>query len=88
MLNTPSAVLAVFVVVVAVNSFLFFGYYLPRMTTPLPPERTSERAPNSTTTAEQAQPTTTSVEQTRPGTTLDGTTTSTATATATTTPSP
>ena len=87
MLNTPSAVLAVFVVVVAVNGFLYFGYYLPRMTTTPPPGRT-ERAPSSPTAAEQTQPTTTSVEETRAGTSLEVTTTSTITSTATATPSP
>jgi hypothetical protein len=30
-------VLVVFMVVVAVNSFLFFGYYLPRITSPTSP---------------------------------------------------
>jgi hypothetical protein len=34
MLNTPIAVLAAVVVVVALNGFLFFGYYLPRAVTP------------------------------------------------------
>jgi hypothetical protein len=80
-LNTPIAVLVVLMVVVAVNSFLFFAYYLPRTTTEvpaLPPERTEQRThPLTTTTVERTRPTTTSFE---------GTTTSTATATAT--PSP
>jgi hypothetical protein len=32
LLNTPIAVLMVLVVVVALNAFLFFGYYLPKTT--------------------------------------------------------
>jgi hypothetical protein len=35
MLNTPSAVLAVLVIVVAGNAFLFFGNYLPRTSAPI-----------------------------------------------------
>jgi hypothetical protein len=82
MLNTPSAVLAVAAVVVAVNSFLFFGFYLPRTaTTPTfssPPPQTEPTTTQPTTTAEQTQL----------RTILEGTTTSTATPTATATPSP
>jgi energy-converting hydrogenase Eha subunit F len=37
MLNNPITVLAVFAVVVAINSFLFFGYYLPRLENPAAP---------------------------------------------------
>jgi hypothetical protein len=37
MLNTPIAVLAVFGVVVAVNTFLLVGYYLPRLESPAAP---------------------------------------------------
>ena len=54
MLNTPIAVLAVLAVVVAVNAFLFFGYYLPRLEGTAPP--TSSPAPMSAT----ATPTATS----------------------------
>ena len=83
MLNTPSAVLAVLVVVVAVNIFLFYGLYSPRTTPPSysPPQQTER------TTA--TQPATTTEQTPRPRTTLDEeTATSTATPTATTTPSP
>jgi hypothetical protein len=87
MLNTPSAVLAVAAVVVAVNSFLFFGFYLPRTaTTPTfssPPPQTEPTTTQPATT----QPTTTA-EQTQLRTILEETTTSTATPTATATPSP
>jgi hypothetical protein len=41
MLNTPIAVLAVLAVAVAVNSFLFFGYYLPRLESPAPTSATA-----------------------------------------------
>ncbi len=34
MLNTPTAVLGVLVLVVAVNGFLFFGYYSERTASP------------------------------------------------------
>jgi type VI protein secretion system component VasF len=54
MLNTPIAVLAVLAVVVAVNTFLFFGYYLPRLEGTAPP--ISSPAPMSAT----ATPTATS----------------------------
>jgi hypothetical protein len=77
MLNTPSAVLAVAAVVVAVNSFLFFGFYLPRTaTTPTfssPPPQTEPTTTQPTTTAEQTP-------QPR-RTILEGTTAATATAT-------
>ena len=54
MLNTPTAVLAVLVVVVAVNIFLFYGFYSPRTTPPSyspPPqtERTTATQPATTT---------------------------------------
>ncbi len=80
MLNRPSAVIAVLAVVLAINGFLFFEYYLPRTTTSTPPSPVrTEREPSSPkTTAEPTQPTTT----------LEETTTSTATSTATATASP
>jgi hypothetical protein len=62
-LNTPIAVVAVLVVVVALNGFLFFGYYLPRTTT-APASPQIERIPPSTT-----------VERTRPPTTIEEETT-------------
>ena len=84
MLNTLIAVLVAVVVIVALNAFLFVGYYLPRMTTapPLPPHvartTTLER-----TTVEKTQP-----AETRPRRTSEETTTSSATATATVTAAP
>jgi hypothetical protein len=57
-LNTPIAVLAVFLVVVALNSFLFFGYYLPRTTTTTAPASPQiERIPPSTTVERTSPPT-------------------------------
>jgi hypothetical protein len=73
MLNTPIGVLAVAMVVLAINSYLFFGFYLPRTTT----------TPASSPPLPQTDRTTT-----QPATTLEGRTTSTATPTATATPSP
>jgi hypothetical protein len=43
-LNTLLAVLVVTAIVVAVNSFLFFGYYLPRTTTPTTSPPAANRA--------------------------------------------
>jgi hypothetical protein len=65
-LTTPIGVLAVLVVVVSVNAFLFFGYYLPRTTTPstAPASPQIERIPPSTTTVERTRPTTTIEEET------------------------
>jgi hypothetical protein len=64
-LTTPIGVLAVLVVVVSVNAFLFFGYYLPRTTTPstAPASPQIERIPPSTTTVERTRPTTNIVEE-------------------------
>jgi hypothetical protein len=61
MLNTPIAVLVVFMVVVAVNSFLFFGYYLPGVRHPTAPTAapalTIERTSGAmTTTLERSGP--------------------------------
>jgi hypothetical protein len=70
MLNTLSAVLLVLFIVVAVNSFLYFGYYLPRMTPSAPAwqpprtERTDSSSPS--TTFERTHPTTTGEETTAP----------------------
>jgi hypothetical protein len=65
-LTTPIGVLSVLVVVVSVNAFLFFGYYLPRTTTPstAPASPQIERIPPSTTTVERTRPTTTIEEET------------------------
>ena len=64
MLNTPVAVLAVIVVLVALNSLLFFGYYLPRTNTAPASSPRTERTTGATT-SERTHPTTT-VEETRP----------------------
>jgi hypothetical protein len=50
-------VLVVFLVVVAVSSFLFFGYYLPRLTSPASPT-----SPPALTTQETSGATTTTLE--------------------------
>ena len=77
MLNTLSAFFLVTFIVVAVNSFLFFGYSLPRMTTSPPAwqppqtERTDSSSPS--TTLERTHPTTT-FERTHPTTTGEETT--------------
>ena len=64
-LTTPIGVLAVLVVVVSVNAFLFFGYYLPRTTTPTtaPASPQIERIPPSTTTVERTRPATNIIEE-------------------------
>lgn len=69
MLNTPLAVLAMLVIFVIINSFLYFGYYLPRTTTAAPALPTQIERTNSSTT----------FERTRPRPTIEETTTSTAT---------
>jgi hypothetical protein len=51
MLNTLLGVLVVLSVVVAVNSFLFFGYYLPRTTSPAAPPISSPAPTSAPTTA-------------------------------------
>jgi hypothetical protein len=51
-LNTPIAVLSVLFVVVAVNVFLYFGYYSSKTPSPLPTEPTTPSA----TTLEYAEP--------------------------------
>jgi hypothetical protein len=62
-LNTPIAVLAVMGVVVALNGFLFFGYYLPRMTNSMAPASPQiERTPPSTT-VERTRPINENIEQ-------------------------
>ncbi len=81
MLNTPSAVLAVAMVVMVVNSFLFFGFYLPRTATTQPPSSPPPQTEPTTT-----EPSSTTVERTRPRTTPQERTTSTATPTATQSP--
>ena len=81
MLNTPIAVLAAVVVIVTLNGYLFFGYYLPRTTTPSASPPRTERITGATT-SEETHPTTTE-EGTRPSRILEETTTATPTATAT-----
>ena len=62
-LTTPIGVLAVLVVVVSLNGFLFFGYYLPRTTTTTAPASPQiERIPPSTT-VERTRPTTNVIEE-------------------------
>lgn len=98
-LNMPIAVLGVLFVVVAVNLFLYFGYYASKTPTPLPAEHTSpsttigrpERAgPKEGTIPEVTRPERTRPERTRPATTLQSTIPNdqSATATATSSPSP
>ncbi len=84
-LNTLPAVLAVTVIVVAANSFLFFGYYSLKTTmrTTSPPQ--IERTTIPTTGLEKTRPTTT-LEEARHRTTPGEMTTSTATAIATSSP--
>ena len=89
-LNMPIAVLGVLFVVVAVNLFLYFGYYSSKTPTPLPAEHASpsttigrpERAgPKEGTIPEVTRP-----ERTRPESTIPND--QSATATATSSPSP
>jgi hypothetical protein len=81
MLNTPIALLAAVVAIVALNGFLLFSYYLPRTTTPPASPSQAERTTTlERTTVERTQPT-----ETRPRTSEE-TTTSGATATATASP--
>jgi hypothetical protein len=90
MLNTPLAVLAAVVVIVALNGFLFFGYYLPRTTAPPASPPQGERTTTlEETTVERIRPTTT-VEEARPEetTATPTVTATTATPTATATSSP
>ena len=54
MLNNLITVLAVLAVVIAVNAFLFFGYYLPRLENPAAP------IPSPAPTTPTATPTATS----------------------------
>jgi hypothetical protein len=54
MLNSPMAVLVVLAVVVAVNAFLFFGYYLPNITSPGAPISTPAPTSVPTTTTSTA----------------------------------
>ena len=91
-LNMPIAVLGVLFVVVAVNLFLYFGYYSSKTPTPLPAEHASpsttigrpERAgPKEGTIPEVTRP-----ERTRPATTLQSTIPNDQSATATATSSP
>jgi hypothetical protein len=77
-LNTPIGALSVLLVVVAVDVFLYFGYF-PKTPTPLPAaltvpsattiERTERAGPKERTQPERTRP-----ERTRPATTLQSTT--------------
>ena len=90
-LNTPTAVLVVLVVVVAVNVFLYLGYHTSETSTPPPTEHSSGP---STTTIERTQQPAAPKERTRPATTLPSTipaeqsVTPSASASATSSPSP
>ena len=85
MLNTPLAAL-VAAVIVAIDAFLFFGYY-PLGRPPLRHLPHHLRKTERMTTLQRTHPTTTAAERTRPKTTLlGGTITPTATPTATTPP--
>ena len=89
MLNTPAAFLAALVLVVAVNSFLYFGFYLPRTTNPPdaspPGERTHHpsKALEKTSSTTDTEKKTTSNNTSSPKTLPKRTQTATATATAT-----
>lgn len=93
-LNMPIAVLGVLFVVVAVNLFLYFGYYSSKTPTPLPAEHTSPSTtigrPERAGPKEGTLPEVTRPERTRPATTLQSTIPNdqSATATATSSPSP
>ena len=93
-LNMPIAVLGVLFVVVAVNLFLYFGYYSPKTPTSLPAEHTSPSTtierPERAEPQEGTLPEVTRPERTRPATTLQSTIPNdqSATATATSSPSP
>jgi len=83
MFNTPVAGLVVLAVVVAINAYLFFGYYLPGVSSPTstPAPRTERTNSPETTAVERTAPETTE-ERVRPTTTPAPKTTATATATA------
>jgi hypothetical protein len=89
-LNTPIAALSVVFVVVAVNVFLYFGYYSPKTPTPLPSERTTPSATTRERTERTGPKERTLPERTRPATTLQSTTPAepSATVSATSSPSP
>jgi hypothetical protein len=75
-LNMPIAVLGVLFVVVAVNAFLYFGYYSKALT-PLPAEHTGPSTtierPEGAGPTEGTLPEVTRPERTRPATTLQST---------------
>jgi hypothetical protein len=83
-LNTPIVVLAVIVVFVPLNAFLYFGYYLPR-TNAAPPSPPQTERTTGATTSEETRPTTT-VEENRPRRMPEETTAASPTATATASP--
>ena len=90
----PIVVLGVLFVVVAVNVFLYFGYYSPGTPAPLPAEHTGPSTtierPELTGPKEGTLPEVKRPERTMPATTLQSTipTDQSATASATSTPSP
>jgi hypothetical protein len=91
-LNAPIAVLGVLFVVVAVNVFLYFGYYSSRTPTPPSAEHTGlsttiER-PERAGSEEGTLPEETRHERTRPATTLQSTISTDQSATASATSSP
>jgi hypothetical protein len=73
-LNTPIAALSVVFVVVAVNVFVYFGYYSPITPTPLPTERTTPSATTLERTERAGPKERTRPQRTRPATTLQSTT--------------
>jgi cytoskeletal protein RodZ len=80
-LNTPIVVLAVIVLLVPLNSLLFFGYYLPK-TNAAPASSPQTERTTGATISERTHPTTT-VEETPPRKTSEETTAASPTATAT-----
>ena len=95
-LNTPTAVLVVLVVVVAVNAFLYLDYYSSETSAPPPNERSSGPQRTVERTEQRAAPNEPTRPQgrTRPATTLQSTipaeqsATASATASATSSPFP
>jgi hypothetical protein len=93
-INTPIAALSVLFVVVAVNVFLYFGYYSAKTPTPLPTERSVPSATTLESTERAGPKQRTLPQRTRPATTLQSTTptepsaTVSATVSATASPSP
>jgi hypothetical protein len=82
-LNTWIAALILLFVVVAVNAFLYFGYYSSKTPTTLPTERTTPERTEPAGPKERTRP-----ERTRPATTLQSTAPTEASATVSATSSP